>query len=373
MALPLLMSACILDLSGLSEPAPTGGSGGAGGATGEGGEGAGSVTTTAGPSCSPLSCGACEAPCPADGCPPTVIANGVDVAATPLGVAALPGALYWVNEATGTIVRLLDDGSPPAPIASGADQPRTIAAGADLVVWSAKDGVWACAPDDCEATKRQLAPSMAPHSVREVAYDGQIVFWTDRGTTQDALDGQVLRCAPSECAPTAIAVMQWAPTGLTLLDDTLLWTSQAGAFQDGRILKASKPAMAGEELSAGRLQPTGIAADDLRVYWSEYNSMGRVYGCPHTTGYCNTPVDVAPALGPLSYPRDVALAGGRVYFSTTEGDGALRSCPTPGCGAAETPKVHAAGRPGLHRMAVGATCLFFTDETNGGSVVKVAR
>lgn len=399
-ALPLAAGACVLDLSGLSDAPPAGGtgpggaggsgasattdttpttsSGGAGGTgpatggTGGAGPATGGGGTGGGPTCSPLSCGACEEPCPAGGCPPAVIANGADVVSTPLGIAVAPGALYWVNETTGTVARLLDDGSPATVIATGFLQPRTIAAGADLVVWSAKGGLWVCPPDSCEANKKKIADPIASNSIQEIAYDGTHVYWADRGTSQDAQDGQVRRCDPDDCQPTAIATAQWAPIGVALLDDTLLWGVQASPFPDGRIMKGSKLAAGSEELTAGVVRPTGIAADALRVYWTQYNADGKIFRCPHTMGYCETPVDVVPALVPLVYPRDVALAGGRIYFTTTEEDGAVRSCPVPGCGAA-LPEVHASGRPALHRMAVGATCVFFTDETDGGSVVKVAR
>lgn len=367
LSLPLALPGCIVDLTGLSD-SPSAGGGGGGTTT--------SATTTGtggAAACSPLSCGACEEPCPADGCPATVIASGSDVASTPLGLAVAPGALYWVNQGNGTVVRLRDDGSPPEVIATGADTPRAIAAAADLVVWSANDGVWACPPDTCDADKELLAPPITSNSLREVAYDGANVYWTDRGTAQDALDGVVMRCDPASCQPFTISMNRWAPTGITLLDDKLFWTDQAGQYEDGRILKGVKPGPGAEEISAGRSQPTGIAADDLRLYFTEYNATGHVLRCEHGSGYCAAPTDVAPAAGPLVFPRDVALAGGRVYFSTTEEDGAVRSCPAPGCGAAEMPRVHTSGRPTLHRMAVGATCVFFTDESNGGSVMKVAR
>lgn len=362
---PLLLAGCIVDLGGLSEP----GSGAGGTSTGDGGG------TTAGAgggaACSPLSCGACEEPCPEGGCPASVVANGPGVADTPLGLAVGPGALYWVNQGSGTVLRVRDDGSGPE-ILTTADSPRTIAAGSDLLVWSAKDGVWACPPDACEAGKKLLAPSIAPDSVREVALDGAFVYWTDRGSSQDAKDGVVRRCDPSDCQPLTIADLLWAPTGLALLGDDLLWTTQADAYENGYVEKGQKAMMGSQEIIAGQVQPTGLAADDLRVYWTEYTQNGRVRTCLHGQ-YCAASDEVAKAAGPLAFPRDVALAGSRVYFSTTDADGAIRSCPSPRCGDAEAPRLHTSGRPTLHRMAVGATCVFFTDESNGGSVMKVAR
>ena len=48
------------------------------------------------------------------------------------------------------------------------------------------------------------------------------------------------------------------------------------------------------------------------------------------------------------------------------------SCPQPGCGTAK-PKVHVSGRQGLHRLAVGSSCIFWTEDGGGGAVMKIAR
>jgi sugar lactone lactonase YvrE len=361
---------CILDLDHLAGGPPRDGGGGSGTgsdtttstATSTGGSGGGNA-------CSPLQCGACEGACPQGGCPPAVLANGPGVAATPLGIAVTPAALYWVNQAGGTVMRLADDGSAPEMLAN-ATGPRAIAAGADLVVWTADDGVWACPPADCKAKK--LAAPAAPGSLREVAYDGTTVFWTDRGTAENASDGVVMRCSPGDCQPAAIATGQMAPTGISILGDTLFWTYQADGFASGHVFKSLKLSQGSNELAAGLTLPTGLATDDINVYWTQWTTDGKVLRCPHSEGFCQTTSDAMPAAGALGHPRDVAVAGGRLYVSTAD-DGAIRSCPTPGCLPGKMPQLHTTDRQGLHRMVVGATCVFFTDESNGGSVLKVAR
>jgi len=374
---------CILDLDRLTGgPAPDGGGGtaGTGGGATTTGTGSGAVTTTGsggtagtggGNTCSPLECGACEGACPEGGCPPVAVANGADVAATPMGIAVAGSALYWVNQAGGSVMRLSDDGSGPQQL-TAATAPRTITAGANLIVWSAEDGVWACPPDDCHAQKKLLAPAVAPGSVGEVAYDGTTVFWTDRGTAANPSDGRVMRCSPGDCQPVAIAMAQMFPAGISLQGDMVFWTYQADGFPSGHIYKNLKLAQGSNDLAAGLILPTGLATDEIHAYWTQWTTDGKVQRCVHAQGFCQTTDSVMPAAEPLGHPRDVAVAGARVYVSTAD-DGAIRSCAAPGCAQAEMPRLHTTGRPGLHRMTVGASCVFFTDEADGGSVMKVAR
>lgn len=377
-ALPGL-GGCLLDLDHLTGgPAPDGGgSEGTAGTTTETTATTGTTTNSGGSgggggnACSPLACGACEGACPESGCPPTVVANGPDVATTPMGIAIAPGALYWVNQGGGSVLRLGDDGGPPVVLTTAA-APRAIAAGADLIAWTEDGGVWACPPDDCDAKKKLLAEAQAPGSLREVLYDGTTVFWTDRGTADNASDGRVMRCSPADCQPTAVASVQQAPVGLAVAGDTLFWTYQADGFPSGHIYRNLKLGQGSNDHAAGLILPTGLATDDIYVYWTQWTGDGKVQRCPHSQGYCQSADDVMPAAGLLGHPRDVAVLGARVYVSTAD-DGAIRSCPAPGCAAGEMPRLHATGRVGLHRMAVGATCVFFTDESSGGSVMKVAR
>jgi hypothetical protein len=357
LASAMTSAGCILDLDHLS-------SGGSGTTTSAGSGGGGSADK-----CARLECGKCEESCPEGGCAPTVIANGPGIAETPMGIAITPGALYWVNQTGGAVMRLRGDASPPAMLAK-AKAPHAVAASSDLVVWLADDGVFACSPDDCEPTL--LAAPVEPGSLREVAFDGTTVFWTDRGSAADMHDGRVMRCSAKDCQPQAVAVMQWVPMGLTVWQDTLFWTTHADGYPSASIFESPKLAAGTAEIAAGMVLPTGIATDDQNVYFTQWTTDGKVLRCPHSQGFCQIPQDVAAAAGPLGRPRDVAVTGGRVYFSTAD-DGAIRSCPAPACEGADALETHAAGRTGLHRMAVGASCVFFTDETDGGSVVKVAR
>lgn len=361
------LGGCILDLDHLTGGTPPDGGGGTtstGTTSNSGGAGGGNT-------CSPLACGDCEGACPEGGCPPVAIASGESFASGPAGMATTPGALYWVNQLGGTVMRLRDDGSGPEVLTTAA-APRTIAAGADLVVWTAQDAVWACPPDDCEAQKKALAAAIAPGSLAEVAYDGATVFWTDRGMADNIGGGRVMRCSPSDCQPVAIAEAQQGPAGLSLQGDTLFWTYQADGFPSGHVYKNLKLGQGSNDVAAGLVLPTGLATDETQVYWSQWTTAGKVLRCAQSQGFCQTTFDVMPAAGPLGHPRDVAAAGARVYVATSD-DGAIRSCPAPGCADAEQPRIHTTGRPGLHRMVVGASCVFFTDEEDGGSVMKVAR
>src|SRR5277367_2234496 len=84
------LTACLIDLGDLSGGTRDGGSGG-------------------GPA--PLGVLDC-APCPGAGCTPQAIASGADTS-TPDGLAITDEGVYWVNQATGTVMRLAATGGAP--------------------------------------------------------------------------------------------------------------------------------------------------------------------------------------------------------------------------------------------------------------------
>jgi hypothetical protein len=186
-------------------------------------------------------------------------------------------------------------------------------------------------------------------------------------------DGTTRRCLLSACAsPEDIATGQLYPQGITLAGDSVFWTVQGTGNQNGSVYKAPRSGTGLKMIAASLDLPTGVAADATYVYWTQATSAGgKVLRCPHNESFCQAPVDIAPGAGPLAGPIDVVIGSGRVYF-TNNGGGAILSCALPECGAG-APAVHASGRAGLHRLALSPSCLFWTDDTGGGSVLKVGR
>ena len=359
----LSLGACVLDLGGLTGGSTHGrGGSGTGGASSDGG-----VTGGAGPGCPLLDCAACAKDCPDGGCSPTPIPTHPD-ADRPWAVAVASDAVYWVNQHGYTVARR-KQGSTTSEVITTATAPTAIAVAAGYVVWADLDGLWGCPADACNAGKKKIFASAGPGSLGGVAYDGQFVYFTDRGDGQ--LTGKVLRCAPDACAaPLEIVTGQHAPTGIALTSSAVLWSDVGTGEQNGNLYKASKTGGNVTLIASSLILPTAVAADDTHVWFTQWSADGKVFRCAHPQGYCDAPFDIAPAAGFLALPFDLALAGGRIYWSNT-GDGTVLSCPVDGCDTS-APRVHAQGRAGLRTIALGTSCLVWADDTEGG-VFQVPR
>lgn len=356
----LLGPSCILDLEGLAGP----GTSGAGGTAGGGGQpvtggGAGSGGA-GGAACAVLDC------CPAG--EPIELAHGAKIADLPRAIAVRDDGLYWVNLQGGNVVRLPSSGGPVETLAP-ADGPRDLALSGDTLVWTARDGVHACALPSCAASAHLVAASLAPDSLRAVAFDGATAVFTDRGAAVD--DGRTRSCALAACSPLDLATGMKAPEGVVIDGGLAFWVDGGNGNMNGSVARSPAGEADLTQMAAERMFPKGVAVDDAYVYWTEEEAGGHVYRCPAAGTYCDTPEDIAPAGGPLGSPTDIQIAGGRIYWVSAD-DGAILSCPQPGCGA-DKPKVHVTGRQGLMRLAVNSTCLFWTENGAGGGVYKTPR
>jgi hypothetical protein len=354
----LVLAACVIDLGGLTGGVPDGGAaGGSAAASSASGSAAG------GAAASVLDC----APCPAGGCAATTLASGAD-ADGPAGVAVDSDGLYWVNQGGGTVMRLPASGG-PAQVLAQATAPSVIAVTGGYAVWAAQDGVYGCSTASCAGSTVHIAVATVGGSIQGVAYDGTYVYYTDEGSGPDT--GVAVRCPPQAGCPGAVTLGNNldAPLGIALYGDLAFWTEQADGNLNGNLDDSPKGGGGQLRIASALQSPTGVAADGTDVYWTEADpSAGKVRRCPYAGGYCMTPEDLATG---LAAPLDLALAGGRVYWSDS-GDGKVLSCPVAGCGGG-TPRAHATGRTGLRRIALGASCVFWSDDQGGGSVSKAAR
>jgi hypothetical protein len=228
------------------------------------------------------------------------------------------------------VMRLAASGGAPQVLAT-ADAPTAIAVAGGYAVWAAADGVFGCTVASCAASVVAIVAPTLSGSIQGVAYDGQYVYFTDQGT--GAMDGTAGRCPPLAGCPTPLSLGTdlYLPLGISFFDTLLLWTAAGDDNQNGAVYRSTK---------AGGAPLQVIALLDL-------------------------PTAVVAA------PLDLALGDGRIYW-TDSGDGQVLSCPSTGCGTA-LPEQHATGRTGLRHIALGATCVFWTDDQGGGSVSKVAR
>jgi hypothetical protein len=295
------------------------------------------------------------------------VASGALVAG-PEGIAVTGEGIYWANRTGNSVVRLAVSGGAPE-VLSAADVPMAVAVSGGYAVWAAQDGVFGCTVASCASSRVKIAAPMVIGSIRAVAYDGQYVFFTDQGT--GASDGIAARCPPAAGCPGQVTLGNGydVALGVALYDALVLWTVNGNGNQNGAVFYSPKGGGGASQVTASLTLPSALAADGLDVYWTEaVANGGKVRRCPYGGGYCQNPDDLATG---LAAPLDLALGGGRVYWSDI-GDGLVLSCPTAGCGSSP-PTVHASGRTGLRRIALSQTCVFWTDDEGGGSVSKAAR
>lgn len=351
-----LCSACVLDLRGLAAEGAGAAAGTGGGGSGAGGSGG---AAGGGGGCSLLEC------CPEGEA--VELAKGPVFADLPRGIAVGKDGVYWASTTGESVVRLPADGGPPEVIAA-APGPRALALSGGTLAWTASDGVYACAAPSC-SDAHLVAPSLGAGTLRGLAFDGSTLLFTDRAGGEG--DGRARSCALDACAPIDLAEMMFAPEGIALEGGLAFWIDQGNGNQNGVVGRSPKSSASSMQVAAALDLPTGVAVDETYVYWTEQIPGGHVYRCAFAAGYCSVPQDVAPASGGLGRPGDIQIAGGRVYWTNSD-DGTIMSCPQPGCGD-EAPKVHASGREGLARLAVGSFCLFWTESAGGGAVMKTAR
>lgn len=91
--------------------------------------------------------------------------------------------------------------------------------------------------------------------------------------------------------------------------------------------RSSKSSVGLTQIAAALVFPTGVAADDTYVYWTEQMEAGHVYRCPYAPGYCEVPEDIAPAGAPLGRPGASKSpgAGSTGRTPTTARSGAVHS------------------------------------------------
>lgn len=360
----MIVGACVLDLDNLA-------SGGTGGmATTSSGSGTGGAVSSTDSTTTSSGAGG-DAGCPLLDCScvggPTVVASGSPLADSPRGIALTSDGVFWVNDASGKVVQAPASGGPAQKLVD-ASLPRAIDAYGDTLVWTAQAGIYTCTLPSCATSAHEVLNGAAPGSLRDVAYDGNAVVWSDVGSGSNS--GKVIACLLGSCSPVDLADGLLAPAGVTLHGGSAFWVDQGDGNQNGVVARSPVPGPAEMQVAASLNLPTQIAADDSYVYWTEWTLAGHVYRCPYP-GSCNAPEDIAPAAGGLPHPRDIRVGGGRIYWTNTD-DGSIRSCPQQGC-ASTMPKVHVTGRLSLQRLVVGTSCIFWTEDGDGGAVMKMPR
>ena len=333
-------------------------------------------------------CAPCGPVCAKSDCNggPCVIAAGA-AARTPWTVAVSGAHLYWTSREGDSVKRLDLTSGAIVDFVPSTPQPTIIAVNATHAVWIAADGIWACPVEgaDCSVDKVLLFTLTEPDAqIWGLAVDDTYAYWTKDEPTATA--GQVLRChIVNGCTPPDLVVAnQSRPHGIAVDADPsegfIYWTLYGQGAQFGRVIRAPKGPQLGSpqtHIAVNLDYPEGIALTATDVFWTKdpmTADPGGVFRCPAGTDSCVPD----PVVNPLAQPRSrpirnplgIVTDGANVYW-TNSGSTTVMTCPVPHC--VGPPTVVAMDQMSPRGIALDATCLYWTDETDGGRILRIAK
>jgi hypothetical protein len=249
-------------------------------------------------------------------------------AGAPTGIALTDTAVYWADEAMGTISTC----------------PKTGCSGSAPTV---------------------VVTTPAP---RGIAIRGDQLYWiTAGGGTGDAsAPAGIAKCTLGACTAVDLgALSAGGPFGnvaLAATDTTLFFSGGPDV-----VTCSVGSCTTGNHLQSAPFGPIfGLALDATRVYMA--GSFAGLRACPLAgcSGATEATLVMQPSLMASTVDGDSFYWSEWSLFAASQPgtDGAIRSCPLAGCGTAPA-KVLAAGLIGPYAMAVDATSLYFTDHRNG--------
>lgn len=287
------------------------------------------------------SCGVCGhgcqgGPCQSGLCQPVIVVSGQGYA---YHLAATEAAVYWTRS-DGSVLRALEGGAPEI-LAEGQSSPGDIAVDATRVYWAnLGDGTIVSAPQGGGAISVVVANAGQAWSL---AVSATTLAWTDNmtgevralalgsngppivlGTTQGAWSiamdstrvywstlfaGAVFSAPIGGGAPTALVSEFTAPAELAIVGDRLFF----GSVNDAGVHVV--PIAGGATTALVAKGGFGIAADDIHVYFGEYD--GRLARVPLGGG--------APEVLGIgsATPSDIALTSTSVYWAAAATDGQI--------------------------------------------------
>ena len=228
---------------------------------------------------------------------PEILASGQS---SPGDLVVDASRVYWANLGDGTIVSAPLAGGPATIVVPSAGQAWSLAISPTTLSWidNMTGEVWA--QSLAGGPPLLLATTQGAWSI---AIDATRVYWST------LFAGDVLSVPVGGGPTTPLVTGFTAPADLALSGDRLFF----GTGNDAGV--HAVPIAGGERVALASKGGFGIAADDLHVYFGEYD--GRVVRVPLGGGQPEV-LGIGPAL-----PTDIALTSTTVYWAAAATDGLI--------------------------------------------------
>jgi hypothetical protein len=244
--------------------------------------------------------------------------------------ASAQGHLYWVNAgANGTVNEMPIGGGPVTALATGQNNPVSLAVDANDVYWTNYAPTQPFPPGGTVNRVPLGGGSVTAIAGQQnypgsVAVDSTRVYWgnTGGGTSPGTVNSMPLSVAP----PTVLASNQLYPLSVAVDSTHVYWINNG----NGTVNKVPIGGGGVTTLASGQNNPYALAVDGTSVYWVNYGDSnagnGTVNKVPLGGGGVTT-------LASGGYPVAVAVDGTHVYWvdqGVNPGEGLVREVPLGG-------------------------------------------
>ena len=238
---------------------------------------------------------------PVAGGTPVALATGLD---QPRSLATDGASLYWTQGVgQGKIMKLdLTPGAKPITLSDGLAQPRAIAVQDGVVYWTdITDGTLLSTPDHLTASA-DAGSADAADAGADVAADADATADASAAADADAADGDAHSTLPP---PTVLASGLKVPTDLLLVAGFAYLPDQ-----NGHIRRVALAGGALETIADVDGAPYGVATDGALIYWTKIGVDGGLFSAPLGGGA------ITPIIGGQIDPHFIAVTPEQIYWGT---------------------------------------------------------